>query len=212
MKKIFISLGVIITAYCSLTAQEAKGKYTLDFNINPAALFDANAGAMFQMPNIKGRYFMASDIAVRLELGMGFNSDKDFTDAEGDDYIKNSSTSITFSPGIEKQFGSEKFVGYIGAELPITNYSEKSEVKIGTVVTNTKNPNGNGNLGIGLNAVFGFDYYLLGNVYVGAEFSPGLRFRKYYDTVMDDITNTKGGTGLSFYLSSSSGIRLGVRF
>ncbi len=203
---------VILTTYCSLSAQEVQGKYTLEFNLNPAALFDANAGAMFQMPNIKGRYFLASDLAIRLGLGLGFSNDKDFTDAAGDDYFKTSSTSITFSPGIEKQFGSEKFVGYIGAELPITNYSEKSEEKIGTVVTKTKNPYGNGNLGIGLNAVFGFDYYVLGNVYVGAEFSPGLMFRKYSDTVMDDITTTKGGTGLSFYLSSSSGIRLGVRF
>ncbi len=212
MKKILGSFFFIVVTLGSLSAQENKGKYALDFNIDPAALFDANAGAMFYMPGIKGRYFLASDMAVRLGIDVGFSNDKLYSDATGNDYTKSSSADITFAPGIEKGFGTEKFVGYVGAELPINSYTNKTEVKIGGNTTTTKNPNGNAYLGIGLDAVFGFDYYLFGNVYIGAEFSPGFMFYKYKDMVVDDNVVNKGGTGLDFYLSSSSGIRLGIRF
>ena len=210
MNKI-LSLLLLILIFCSgINAQE--GKYALDFNVNPAALFDANAGSMFQMPNIKGRYFLSSGMAARLGLGVGFSNDKDYTDIEGNEYMKSSSASITLAPGIEKGFGTEKFNGYVGVDLPIALYTNSTEVKVGTVTTKTKNPNGAGYFVVGLSAIFGFDYYLFGNVYVGAEFSPGLMFQKYNDIIVDDTVTNKGGTGLDFYLSSSSGIRLGVRF
>lgn len=212
MNKILSLSAIILIACCSLSAQEGKGKYALDFTVNPAALFDANAGAMFQMPDLKGRYFIASDIAVRLGLGLGFSNDKDYTDTAGDVYDKYTSLYIRLSPGIEKQFGTDKFKGYIGADLPITSYTDKSQNNFGGVDTKIKNPYGEGYLGIGLNAVFGFDYYLFGNVYIGAEFAPGLIFRKYSDIVENDVVTNKGGTGFDFDLGSSSGIRLGIRF
>ena len=212
MKKILGSFFFIVITLGSLSAQENKGKYTLDFNLDPAALFDADAGSMFYMPGIKGRYFLASDMAARLGIFTAFSNNKMYNDATGDDYTKSSSAYITISPGIEKGFGTEKFVGYVGAELPVTSHTNKTEMKVGNNTTVNKNPNGNGYLGIGLDAVFGFDYYLFGNVYIGAEFSPGFMFYNYYDTSVDDIVTVKGGSGLDFYLSSSSGIRLGIRF
>jgi hypothetical protein len=212
MNKILCTVAFIFISYCSLTAQDAKGNYSLEIIVDPAALFDANAGPMFQMPEIKGRYFMGSDVAIRLGIGAGFSSTKYFTDSEGNDYTKSSSSNVTLSPGIEKGFGTEKFVAYIGCELPITISSSKLDVSTNGDVITTKNPNSTAYFGVGLNAVFGFDYYLLDNVFIGAELSPGLWFRKYSDTSISGTTTTKGGTGLNFTFSSSSGIRLGVRF
>ncbi len=151
-------------------------------------------------------------MAVRLGLDLGFGSDKTYTDPNGDDYMKSTSLDLFLAPGIEKQFGTDKVVGYIGAELPIGFYSYNTEVKVGTTTTETKNPNGTGYFGVGLYAVFGFDYYVFENVYVGAEFSPGLMFQKNSDTSVDGTVTIKGGTDMGFYLSSASGIRLGVRF
>ena len=212
MKKILWTFTIVFITCVFSNAQEDKGKYAFDINLNPASLFDANAGAMFQMPNIKARYFYGSDIAIRLGLGLGFSNDKNFTDSEGNNYSKTTSSDITLSPGIEKEMGSDKFFGYIGVELPFSLYSYTMEQKVNDVVTKTKNPFGTGYFGIGLNAVIGFDYYILGNLYVGAELSPGFMFYKYSDTVTDDTVTNKGGTGMDFALSSSSGIRLGVRF
>jgi hypothetical protein len=212
MNKILCALMFVFFSCACLSAQEPEGKYSLELNLNPAALFVANAGPMFQMPNIKARYFTGSDLAFRLGIGFGFSNDKNYTDTEGNDYTKTSSTNFTFSPGVEKEFGGDKFVGYIGADLPLTSYSSKSETKVGDNTIKTKNPNSSAYFGVGLDIVFGFDYYILSHVFIGAELSPGLMFQKYSDTVIDGTTTNKGGTGLNFSLSSSSGIRLGVRF
>ena len=212
MHKILSLLSVCIITSCSLTAQEGTGNYSLDFTVNPAALFDANAGSMFYMPSIKARYFISPDLAFRLGLGMNFNSSKDYDDTTGDDYDKYTSIYLRLSPGIEKQFGTEKFRGYVGADLPLSLITAKRQVSTDGTETNSKNPYGEGYVGIGANAVFGFDYYLFANVYVGAEFSPGLMFRKYSDTEDNDVVTDKGGTSFNFSLDSSSGIRLGIRF
>lgn len=212
MKKTILLLAPILLVFCDLNAQESKGNYSFEFNVDPAALFDANAGSMFQMPNLKGRYFLAPDLAARFGVGFGFSSNKNFTDTDGDYYTKNTSVNVSLYPGIEKHLGTGKFEGYIGTDLGLIFNSEKYKQVTAADETITKNPNGLGYLGIGLNAVAGFDYYIFNNVFIGAEFSPGLMFRKYTDTVMDDVITNKGGTGFNFYLSSSSGIRMGIRF
>lgn len=212
MKKIF-SLLVVAQILCgTLFAQENNGKITLDIYIDPAALFDANAGPMFQMPFIKARYFLSSDVAVRLGFDLGFGTDKNYTDADGEDYVKSTSFNFELAPGIEKQFGGDKFDAFIGVELPITSYSYNTETKVGDVTVSNKNPNGTGYFGVGLSGVIGCDYYVLENVYVGAEFSPGLMFYKNSDIVNDGTVTQKGGTQIGFSISSASGIRLGVRF
>ena len=212
MKKILNTLLILAFAGVITYAQEDRGKYSIDINVNPAALFDANAGPMFQMPLIKGRYFLQPDLAFRLGLGIGFSNDKTYLDDEGNDYYKTTSSSLSLLPGIEKQYGGEKFVGYIGVELPIMSVSYKEVDNIDGEETIVKNPDDSGYLGLGLNLVLGFDYYLIGNVYVGAEFSPGFMFKKYKDELVDDDVEQKGGTDMTFNLSASSGIRLGVRF
>jgi hypothetical protein len=212
MNKISCTL-IIITTFCGiLTAQEPEGKYSLELNVNPAALFDAAAGSMFQMPEIKARYFLSSDVALRMGLELAFDNDKSYSDSQGNDYTKYTDTDITFLPGIEKEFGTGKFKAYFGGELPLEFSSSSREVKVGDDITKTSNPDGDSYFGIGLSAVFGFDYYILGNLFIGAELSPGLMFYKNSDTKTGNTITTKGGSELSFDLSSSSGIRLGVRF
>ena len=212
MKKTILSLAIILLAFGSMNAQESKGNFSLEFNVDPAALFDASAGSMFQMPNLKGRYFLSPDLVARFGVGLGFSSDKTFSDVDGDYYIKNSSMSVSITPGIEKHIGTEKFEGYIGADLSLIFSSGKLRNVMDADETITRNPYGTGYIGVGLSAVAGFDYYIFNNIFVGAEFSPGLMFRKYSDTVTDDVTTAKGGSGFNFYLSSSSGIRMGIRF
>ena len=163
-------------------AISGTGKYSLDINFNPAAIFDASAGDMFTMPTVKGRYYFAPGMAIRGGIGLGLSSSKTYTDSTGGYSTTTSSTSLTLSPGIEKQLPKGKLVLYYGAELPIRIQSGKSESEYDGGSSTTKNPNGNGCFGVGLNAVLGFDFYVFENVYVGAELTPGLAFTKYFDT------------------------------
>jgi hypothetical protein len=215
MKKLIGIFSLIMLFATAGNAQDVKGNYSIDFNLDPAALFDAAAGPIITMPYIKARYFIAADMAVRLGLGLQFGSDKNYTDPDPDvnDYEKESYFGITFAPGIEKHFGSNKFFAYVGAELPITSYSEKYKEEIDGTSYTTKNPYGNAYLGVGLNFIGGFDYYVFNNFYIGAELAPGFAYKSYKDTEnADGEVVDKGGKETSFSLSASSGVRIGVRF
>ncbi|MBN1598422.1 MAG: hypothetical protein JW894_09015 [Bacteroidales bacterium] len=212
MKKFLIITAIVLLAIPAVNAQEPSGNFAVDFNFDPAAIFDANAGPMFQMPYIKGRYFLSSKTALRVGFDFGFGSSKDYEDPDGDDYTKMSSANFSLAAGIEKQFGTDKFRAYVGGELPISVYRSSSEVSIADNTIESTNPYGDDFFGIGLAAVVGFDYYILPALYVGAEFSPGFAFIKYRDQEVDNDVIEKGGNGFGFNISSASGVRIGVRF
>ena len=215
MKKSILVIIITLAIGVQVKSQDdfsPSGNFSFDLNFDPAAIFDAAAGSVFTMPFIKGRYFLGSGSAIRLGLSAEFDSDKEYSDADGDISVKNSSMLIGIAPGYEKQFGTKRFYFYLGGELPITSYSTKSKAEYNGDTYVSKNPGNSGYFGIGLHFVIGVDFYIFPNFYLGAEFTPGYIFRKYYDETVDDDVTTKGGFGSSFGLSSSSGIRLGVRF
>lgn len=211
MKKLLTAILVACIFTIGSFGQESKGKFTIDMNFNPAAFFDASAGDMFTVPYIKGRYFLSSDLAVRLGFDIGVSGDTDYADADGDNYTETSAFSWTIAPGIEKQFGSDKFVIYLGADVPISSLSTSSKVVVGDISQEYDNPNG-GYFSFGLNGVIGADFYLFPNLYVGAEFTPGFAYVNDKDQKTDGDVTLKGGSAYSFQLGASSGIRLGVRF
>lgn len=214
MKKLLTALALFSFIALSGFSQDApKGNLALDLNFNPAAIFDANAGPMFQMPYIKARYFTTSKFAIRLGLGLGFGGETEYPDPDEDDFTRTSYFYNSIAPGIEKHFGSNKFFVYLGAALPITYYNERQKTKYNGDTYVTKNPDGDGYFGIGLNFIIGADFYIFDNFYMGAELAPGLAFKKYLDTKDDDgDVITKGGRETDFSLASSSGLRIGFRF
>jgi hypothetical protein len=192
------------------TSNGPAGPFALDMTFKPAAIFDATAGQMFEMPLIKFRYFMTSDMAIRAALGIGYGQSKNYLDVDGNNYSSASNNSFTLAGGLEKHFGTGKFSPYLGAQASITNASDKAVTKIGDTETTTKNANGY--ISIGLNAVFGADIYILPRFYIGAEFTPGLIFTKSKDETSDGTIVTKGGSAIGFDLASSSGVKIGFRF
>ncbi len=215
MKKIFLLFGAILMITISIQAQEETGvtptgKYAIDATFDPAAFFDASAGPMFEMPLIKARYFMSSDLAIRLGLGLGIGSSKNYLDANGDNYTKESHSSVTIAPGIEKHFGTGRFSPYVGAQISFTSNSDKTITQIGD--TKTENLNADGYIGFGFSGVFGADLYILPGFYVGAEFTPGLAFVKEKDETLDGTVVTSGGNSINFGLASFSGLKIGFRF
>lgn len=213
MKKAILIVAALILgfqAYAQETVTPA-GNITIDLNFDPAAIFDAGAGSMFYFPYVKARFFNSSNTAFRIGLGVDLESDKEYMDADGEDFVKTSSTDILIAPGYEKQVGQDRFRFYYGADLPISFYTTKSVSEFGGNTIEAKNPDG-GYFSIGVDAILGIDFYLLPNFYIGAELSPGFYFVNYSDTEVDGTVTEAGGTGAGFDLASGSGVRVGVRF
>jgi hypothetical protein len=223
MKKKLGILTLMLLIIGSIKAQEQTtavnqttgptGKVTVEINFDPAAIFDANAGAMFYMPYIKARYFLQPSLALRLGLGIGYGSNTNYTDVTDDDYSRTTEFEINFAPGIEKHLGSKKFFAYFGAAIPITSYSYNLKEEIDGETYDTKNPYGLSYFGIGLDLIAGVDFYILNNFYIGAEISPGFVYQSYKDSEnADGDIIDKGSKWIDFGLAASSGIRIGVRF
>ena len=213
MKKIISILLVSALVFVNAKAQDGKGKFAFDFNFDPAAIFDASAGTMFEMPTLKGRYFISSSLAIRAGIGLEFGSNKSYTNVDPaiDDYTKTSNFLLSIAPGIEKHFGSDKFLVYVGGEIPFSTTSSKTETKVGATTTESENLSG-GYTGIGFNFVTGFDYYVFDNFYIGAELAPGFSYRKNKERTVDGTITQRESVGYNFGLTATSGIRIGVRF
>lgn len=210
---LIIILIVLVLGYQAKAQDEfsPSGNFTIDLNFNPAAIFDANAGSMFSMPYIKGRYFISSKTVLRLGFLAEFDSETEYLDVDGNDYTRTASNYFVLSPGIERQFGSKRFFFYFGGEIPFSTYTTRQKTEINGTTVEVKNPDG-GYFSLGVNLILGCDFYIFPNLYIGAEFAPGYGLYKYYDESVDGTVTTKGGSGTSIELSSSSGIRIGVRF
>ncbi len=216
MKRVFISVAILFGSF-TINAQDQE-KYSVDLNFDPAAIFDASAGSMFTMPYIKARYFANSNLAYRLGLGLEISSETNNSmgGSSGKEklYIKEGRSTISFAPGFEKQMGTGKLKVYLGAELPIAIGSQTKENKTWNYGSNAAEieKTKNGSFSFGINAVIGFDYYVFNNLYVGAELTPGFSTTKYSDTKVGGVVVDYGNSNMSFGLSSSSGLRIGVRF
>lgn len=215
MKRTILLSIIFFGVLCSNSiAQDDKtptGSFALDLNFNPAAIFDASASTMFNMPGIKARFFLNNNLALRLNLDFGYGSNKSYDDLDGDDFTKTKNTRFGISPGFEKLYGLKRFYIYLGAEIPITSYSTKTIIENNGTTTEIKNLD-NGYFRIGLHGILGVDFYIFPKLYVGAEFTPGYIYTNYYDTKVDNDVTDKGGSGSSFSLSASSGVRIGIRF
>ncbi|QQS52529.1 MAG: hypothetical protein IPM71_07285 [Bacteroidota bacterium] len=212
MKKILFPVLFALLLSLPLQAQvEPTGKYTIDLTFDPAAIFDAAAGDMFDMPMLKMRYFLQSDVALRAGLDYNFYGEKEYAGSSTDTYDKYRESNMMISGGIEKHFSTSRFQPYLGADLAILSASSKlTETTAGTSVE-TINPTV-GYFGFGLYAAIGADFYLLNNLYIGVEFNPGIQTLNHKDTKLDGTVTQTGGKETSFGLSSASGLRIGFRF
>lgn len=214
MSKTLRNLFFAIVAFTSFTLnaqEEPTGKFAIDLTFDPAAIFDAGAGAMFDMPMIKGRFFINPSFAIRVGIDYNWSNSKDYLDIDGDDYIKEAMRMVTFTGGVEKQFGTAKFKPYVGGDIMLQNMGTRTETEFAGNNVIEYHTNG-GYFATGVYAVLGADYYLLPNLYIGAEFAPGIVSTLYKDQKRDGEVIDKGGRSTSASLSSSSGLRVGFRF
>ena len=212
MKKNLLAVAAVIAGLSATTQSHAQfrpvgGEKNLELMIAPLG------GSPVTMAGIKYRSFSSATSAMRFGVFVGFdNKTTILQDADSQTKAlelkkKESSITIGLQPGIEKHMtGTERLSPYFGGYLDL-NYTTKNK-KEDTQLTLA---NGNyeagydqtkgGSLGVGLNAVAGFDYYLAKSIYVGTELGFGLSTtmpmkNKTENVVLnDDLTGTKTLSG-----------------
>lgn len=220
MKKLALSvLAVAFAAVSAANAQDFKpteGNVTADLGVFSNGIFAAGISPVNLLDGmLKGRYFLADDMAIRGAFGIGNSTNVDTSVAN----IVNKQSQSTFAltGGIEKHFaGTERLSPYVGCDLGITSSSSK------TTHTDKQNSANNSSIktapvfGIGVSALFGADYYIAKKLYLGVE--AGLRFGQTFTgkstTTVGTTTTTSEpqGSASAFNAGLLAGFKIGFVF
>ncbi len=238
MKKTILSLALVAMGVAAFAQKPAAGDKTVEFNLNfqtgGAPISYGNGANMLGAPELRFRYFMADDMAVRLKVGLGSGSTSTKTSANvgGTDITNTNDVSSGFAfsiaPGIEKHFaGTDKLSPFVGAELPIafnsssTNENDKADLG-GTIAADNSSKTVTGSqFGLGLRLVLGADYYFTDAIYMGVEGGLGVfSMTSTGDGTIDETVGgvaatqvkTLGGSAMSLFGVSSGAVRLGYKF
>ena len=204
MKKIMIIVSVLTLSSSMFAQKQVAGSQTIELEFAPLG------SEPFKLNSLRYRHFLKENTAFRMGLFLGGKSTSTLGDTIGGaTQTKDNNSNFDFSlkPGIEKHFvGTDKLSPYYGAELflGIKNTKNNNEEnwsadkkQIGTTTTKTTKSS------IGLNVVMGADYYISGNLYLGAELGFGFlkdglgKTKTTYDHTEDSSlknTDVKGAT------------------
>lgn len=234
MKKTLLLAAFAFAGAFAFAQKPGAGDKTAEVSFTGAGLNNFN----YAVPELRFRYFMADNMAIRARLSLGSTSttDKETVKVGGADVAVERSVSSGFqlglNPGIEMHFaGTSKLSPYYGAQLGITfgtaattDYTnatgggpgaytgvasgDKASIKTGST------------FGLNIGGFMGADYYITDGVFVGGEFGLNLinltsTGEGETSTTVAGTTNTaKSGTASSFNLFGvfGSNVRLGFRF
>ena len=232
MKKFLLSIAMVAAGAAAYAQKPAAGDITLETQLNFQV---GSAPISIFTPNVRARYFLNNGLAGRLQfLFASSSTTENFAEkpdgggASGEQKIK--SSTFTFKPGIEKHFtGTSKLSPYVGAELDLT-FNGASEEWTNTDGNNYvkdqkgKIEGGNSNGAragsrIGVNLVFGGDYYFTESIYVGGEFTWGWGITSTKDRTTTETvppaaetkTVALGGSQSGFGIATTA-VRLGIKF
>jgi hypothetical protein len=202
MKKIFLSVAVLLAAATASIAQDGMKAVSGSKTIEVQASSPFASGTPFRIDNIRARYFLSDNMAVRIQFGIFANNSSRI------DTFNNGSTledkerllNINIKPGIEKHFeGTDRISPYVGAEIDfaiqsVSQIDERATAtnSVGTVTTKGQNGRGeDGYTRIGLNLVAGADFYIFKNLYLGTEIGWGLQ-RQNLATIKTELSGFDG--------------------
>ena len=227
MKKFILAAAVLAAFSTSGVAENNYKPEAMSVATEINYSFDgANTNEGFQLPEYgaKVRLFLNDNWVVRLNLGLGVDTQKGTTyyedaNTEYERYNKTTTTTFSIMPGFEYHFNKfDRISPYVGAELGIRTLSTKNvtEDEHAESRTEDKTPG----LGFAVNAVSGVDVYLCKGLYVGAELGLGYDRMNYK---RGTTTTEAGGTSTeeesnnskrvsSFKFSATPSLRIGWFF
>jgi hypothetical protein len=225
----FAAASLFANAQDSTTSENtdlksSKGSFATELNFNP---FKGNLSFNNVLNQIKGRYFISSNLALRLGFNVNtIDSNLNYGNPYGTQSSFSSderkSTSFGLNVGIEKHFkGTKRLSPYIGADVFWGTQSAKQSLSNSGSTTNVKNgwiestyyTNGTSYLysyrivqgaytQFGLSAVAGFDFYMAKNFFLGYEFNLGYSKTDYKSP---EVTTTgQNATPINYYSNNST--------
>jgi hypothetical protein len=226
MKKIILAATLLAASLTTFAQDETikptSGENTLELQFAPLG------GSPFSMGGIRYRKFTSETMAFRATVFIGYTNTSTLKQEEdGDaDLIKlkdaSSSFEIAIRPGVEFHLaGTSRLSPYYGAEIDIANKQTRDKTQTQNAdkaVDKAVTRNADGFTRLGLNGIFGADYYLAPKVFIGAELGFGLAFTKDSKTVgvpaEGDKVESKVGNEGTFNLGPNvlAQFRLGIVF
>lgn len=223
---LYLSILFITLNTSNLSAQKAeKGNKTIETTLN---FQTGNSPINLTVSEIRMRYFLKDDLALRARLNFNFNQNTDYSydpmkPTNPPITINQQSSNFQLLVGIEKHLkGTEKLSPYIGAEFG-GGTSNRNKDGVNTIdgITYKENAtmqlNDYGAFSIYGGLIFGADYYFIPNVYIGAEIGYGFGYQdngstEYWNSETQETKSLLRGTLMGFTLQANSGIRLGIKF
>ena len=205
MKKTILLLVAVAFGFTSFAQKPSEG------NLLTEANFSLNEwNNEFSLPSLRFRYFLADDLAIRVDLSLSGNSEENnfgTTDASGMQEISSSDFSMRI--GAEKHWGgNEKFSPFASAMLGFgsnsstetwTNYDGNGYAD----GVNAEVESGGSSFGILLG--LGADYWITKSFYMGTELGWG-----WISNTEDDGTTKINGNTTTTLGASSSGFGEGM--
>jgi hypothetical protein len=184
----FIILFVSISLFGNVLAQKPiKGERSAEVNLN----FQTGAAAIsYDLPaELRFRYFLQDNVALRLRLGMNASSNKyAISNPQGtliSEVVSKTGFGFTFAPGIEKHFvGTKKLSPFMGAQIAMSlSGGDRKDVSNSGYANPSNNlviegdyyhSKSGSKFALNLGGYMGADYYFAEHIYLGAEFGIGL--------------------------------------
>ncbi len=225
MKKVALLITLAVACVSGAFAQKQTGGEK-NFEVQFAPL----GGNPISTTGFRFRMFNSETSAIRIGLFIGGSSSTSIINQAGEIVEDSPETqmidkefSFSLRPGYEMHFaGTDRLSPYWGAELLIgisrmTNTEEMvtgdNQDEVGSTITK------DGSTTLGLNAVFGADFYFSDAIYIGAEFGFGFASTSMADTEIsyegldtDDPDPIVNGKSSSWGPNYQGTIRLGWLF
>ena len=175
-------MAVAVVMACIATAQAQTQYRPAGGEKNLELMFAPLGGSPVSMAGIKFRKFGSATSAMRLGVFVGFENKTTILQVEDSPNNlselkkKESSFTIAIQPGIEKHMtGTDRLSPYIGGyvDLSFVSKNKKTDSQLPNNKVGYLQEKG-GDLGLGLNAVAGFDYYFAQSLYLGSELGFGI--------------------------------------
>jgi outer membrane protein W len=236
MKKTLLSMAMVTMGLVAFAQKPAAGDMTLESQFS----MDLGGKNGWSTPNIRYRYFMDESMAIRAELLIKSQSSTQKiastnvvtpapNPAAETGEIKTSMFGFSLGIGAEKHLaGTEKLSPYFGAMLNFSsmgaNNAEASGSNNGTTFTKKDDSfkeEGGGTTSFGLKLMFGADYYITSNVYLGGEMGWGFMYNSTAERTtssknagVEGKTKVEANSGMTMDMMNfaATSVRFGIKF
>ncbi|MDZ4668010.1 MAG: outer membrane beta-barrel protein [bacterium] len=185
MKKTLLVAAFALAGSFAFAQKPSAGSKTAEVNLN---FQTGTAPVNYNLPaELRLRYFLADNAAVRIRLGLGSSTTKTSVTntANTSEITDKTGLGLSITPGYEMHFeGTSKLSPYVGAQLGITlggkasrevtNASVSNPNPGSIVVGDSYKSTAGSMLMLNLGLMMGADYYIADGVFIGGEFGLGL--------------------------------------